>query len=117
MKIQDFQTIFARHPKVKALGRFLAAKDDKRIICLQGLQASSASMIFAALPHARPEALNVPYIFVLDDMEEAGYFMHDLVQILGDEQVLFFPSSFKRAVRFDSTMRLMRFFVRKFWVV
>ena len=111
MKIQDFQTIFARHPKVKALGRLLAAKDDKRIICLQGLQASSASMIFAALPHARPEALNVPYIFVLDDMEEAGYFMHDLVQILGDEQVLFFPSSFKRAVRFgqhDAANEILR---------
>ena len=111
MKIQEFQTIFARHPKVKALGRLLAAADGKRVIHLQGLHASSASMVFASLPHARPEVLHVPYVFVLDDMEEAGYFMHDLVQILGDEQVLFFPSSFKRAIRFgqhDAASEILR---------
>ena len=111
MKIQDFQTIFARHPKVKALGRLLAAADGKRVIHLQGLHASSASVVFASLPHARPEVLHVPYVFVLDDMEEAGYFMHDLVQILGDEQVLFFPSSFKRAIRFgqhDAASEILR---------
>ncbi len=111
MKIQNLQTTFARHPKVKALGRYLSSPDDKRVIHLKGLQASSASMVFAALPLARPEALNAPYVFVLDDMEEAGYFFHDLVQILGEGQVLFFPSSFKRAIRFgqrDAANEILR---------
>ena len=39
-------------------------------------------------------------MFILDDEEQAGYFYHDLTQILGDEKVLFFPSSFKRAIKY-----------------
>ena len=34
------------------------------------------------------------------DLEEAGYFYHDLTQILGTERVLFFPSSFRRAIKY-----------------
>ena len=44
-------------------------------------------------------------------MEEAGYFYHDLVQILGEQQVLFFPSSFRRAVKFgqrDAANEILR---------
>lgn len=44
--------------------------------------------------------MSAPFLFVLNDEEEAGYFYHDLVQILGDEDVLFFPSSFRRAIKF-----------------
>ena len=36
-----------------------------------------------------------PFVFILGDLEEAGYFYHDLTQILGTERVLFFPSSFQ----------------------
>ena len=32
--------------------------------------------------------------------EEAGYFYHDLSQVMGDKQVLFFPSSYKRAIKY-----------------
>lgn len=37
---------------------------------------------------------------VLNDLEEAGYFYHDACQVLGDENVLFFPSAFKRNIRY-----------------
>ena len=56
--------------------------------------------MFASLAERAPEVLGVPYVFVLDDEEEAGYFYHDLIQMLGDGQVLFLPSSFRRAVKF-----------------
>ena len=36
----------------------------------------------------------------MDDEEEAGYFYHDLTQIMGQEQVLFFPCSYKRAIKY-----------------
>lgn len=39
-------------------------------------------------------------VFILDDSDEAGYFYHDLVQIMGQEKVLFFPSSYRRAVKY-----------------
>ncbi|MBQ9639939.1 MAG: transcription-repair coupling factor [Bacteroidaceae bacterium] len=40
-------------------------------------------------------------LFVLDDVDEAGYFYHDMVQMLGEGSVLFFPSSYRRAIRFN----------------
>ena len=53
----------------------------------------------------------MPFVFVLDDLEAAGYFYHDLVQVLGDERVLFFPSSFKRAIKYgqkDAANEILR---------
>ncbi len=99
MEIQKIQSLFARHAGVKALGRLLQDTDDKRIH-LAGLQASAAPMIFASLAVKMPQALAAPFVFVLNDAEEAGYFYHDLVQILGDDDVLFFPSSFRRAAKY-----------------
>ena len=111
MNIQELQHLFSRHPRVKALGKLLTQANRRGTIQLTGLQASATPMMFAALAQACPQAIGVPYVFVLDDMEEAGYFFHDLTQILGDEQVLFFPSTFKRAVRFgqrDAANEILR---------
>ena len=99
MEIRKLQSLYARHPGVKTLASMLQ-KDSGRVIQLSGLQGSSAPMVFAALAVRAPQVLNVPYLFVLDDEEEAGYFYHDLTQMLGDSQVLFFPSSYKRAIKF-----------------
>ena len=99
MEIQKLQSIFARHPGVKALASVLQ-KDAYKTIQLSGLQGSCAPLVFASLSLKAPQVLNVPYVFVLDDEEEAGYFYHDLTRLLGEEDVLFFPSSYKRAIKF-----------------
>lgn len=54
---------------------------------------------------------DVPFVFILGDVEEAGYFYHDLTQILGTERVLFFPSSFRRAIKYgqkDAANEILR---------
>ncbi|MCR4922377.1 MAG: transcription-repair coupling factor [Bacteroidaceae bacterium] len=99
MQIQDIQARFARHPAVKALGRLLGKSDD-RCIALSGLQGSAAPLAFASLAVCAPQVLGVPFVFVMNDAEEAGYFYHDLVQVLGEESVLCFPSSFRRAAKY-----------------
>ena len=99
MEIQKLQSIFARHPGLKALAKELQ-KNSRQTIQLSGLQGSCAPLLFSSLVEKAPEVLNVPYLFVLDDEEEAGYFYHDLTRVLGDKHVLFFPSSFKRAIKF-----------------
>ncbi|MBR4772723.1 MAG: transcription-repair coupling factor, partial [Bacteroidales bacterium] len=100
MEIQKLQSIFAKHPGVKALAAAIGTWAPQSVIQLSGLQGSSAPLVFAALAVKAPQLLNVPYVFVLDDEEEAGYFYHDLTRLLGEEQVLFFPSSYKRAIKF-----------------
>ena len=52
-----------------------------------------------------------PFVFILGDLEEAGYFYHDLTQILGTERVLFFPSSFRRSIKYgqkDAANEILR---------
>lgn len=39
-------------------------------------------------------------LFVLNNADEAGYMYHDLCQLAGEGKVLFFPSSYKRAVKY-----------------
>ena len=52
-----------------------------------------------------------PFVFILGDLEEAGYFYHDLTQVLGTERILFFPSSFRRSVKYgqkDAANEILR---------
>ncbi|MBO4673284.1 MAG: transcription-repair coupling factor [Bacteroidaceae bacterium] len=40
-------------------------------------------------------------LVVMNDLDDAGYIYHDLTQMMGDERVLFFPSSYKRAIKYN----------------
>ena len=95
MTITEFQRLYAEHPHKEAVRKLLSDNTLCHIFC-GGLAASSASL-FASMV---VEGANYPFIFVLGDLEEAGYFYHDLVQVLGDAKTLFFPSSFRRAIKF-----------------
>lgn len=110
MDIKELVSKYASHPGVKSLGRALC--DAKcSVVSMEGMQASAMPLTFASLSVAHPKALTSPYVFVADDHEEAGYLYHDLVQMLGEESVLFFPSSFRRAVRYgqkDAANEILR---------
>ena len=85
--------------------------ENVRTVHLKGLSASATPMFFAALA-ASDKLWQVPAVlFVLNDLEEAGYFYHDLTQALGEGQVLFLPSSYKRAIKYgqkDSANEVLR---------
>ena len=99
MEIQKLQSIVGRSAKVKALASLLI-NDSVKEVKLEGLVASAAPMYFASLAVKCAEALTRPYLFILDDEEQAGYFYHDLTQILGNQGVNFLPSSYRRAVKY-----------------
>lgn len=63
------------------------------------------------------QQLGQTVLFVLDDADEAGYFYHDLTQMMGQENVFFFPSSYRRAIKYGQKMLPMKFFERKSWLV
>ena len=112
MEIKELLALYARHPQVRALSHALS-DDSVRTLHMTGLQGSAAALTFAAanMPGDVADARRAPLLFILDDAEEAGYFYHDLVQLLGEEQVLFFPSSFRRAVKFgqrDAANEILR---------
>jgi len=97
MKIEELQQLYALIPQVKALTKELQNKKSQTI-ALEGLSASATPLVFAALATSGKQ--HAPFLFVLQDAEEAGYFYHDLCQVMGDKQVLFFPSSYRRAVKY-----------------
>lgn len=106
MTLSELQQKYASLPVVRSVMDLLKDSSVRFIFC-KGLRASSASLFSSALVYNRI----CPLIFILDDLEEAGYFYHDLVQILGDESVLFFPSSYRRAVKYgqkDSANEILR---------
>lgn len=110
MDIQSLQALYAKHKQVKALSKALE-KDSVKTIFAEGLCASAAPLVFSGMAQNAPQVLSSPFVFILDDAEEAGYFYHDLAQILGESQVLFFPSSFRRAIKFgqrDAANEILR---------
>ncbi len=110
MEIQDLVRRFAKHPGVSAMKQ-VWSDDSVRAVHLKGLSASAAPMLFNALAVA-DEPWRVPVaLFVMNDIEEAGYFYHDLTQVLGEGRVLFLPSSYKRAIKYgqkDSANEVLR---------
>ena len=106
MEIKEIVHIYERSQQANALLQLLDRKTQKAVF-LSGLVCSSAPLFFAAVK----ERLARPVLFVLDDADEAGYFYHDLVQILGQEQAFFFPSSYRRAVKYgqkDAANEILR---------
>ena len=98
MEAGEIIRLYSHHPGVRAL-RQLIGKDRTKAIHLQGLQPSAAAAVLSSAVGGKGSASAV-YLIVLDDEEEAGYFYHDLTQFLGEQRVFFFPSSYKRAIRF-----------------
>ena len=106
MVLQDIQQLYAQLPQVAALGKTL--EDDKlRTVFLEGLQASAAPMLFASLATRRQHCM----LMIMQDADEAGYFYHDLIQIMGESRVLYFPSSYRRAIKYgqrDAANEILR---------
>ena len=107
MEIQSLLKLYAASPQLGALADALRKKSVKTVF-LDGLLCSSAPMVFASLMQKGKLPTT---LFILQDVDEAGYFYHDLVQLLGEKQVLFFPSSYRRAVKYgqrDAANEILR---------
>ena len=95
MQIQELVSLYVQLPQVAALAKMLKQKS-LQTLYVEGLQASSAPMAMMALAQKTERTI----LFVLNDAEDAGYFYHDLSQVMGQERVLFFPSSYRRSVKY-----------------
>ena len=66
---------------------------------LKGLVGSLDAVVAAATYQINKQT----NIFVLHDKEEAAYFHNDLQNLMGEKEVLLFPTSYKRPYQFDET--------------
>lgn len=106
MKINDIKSVYGALPQCGALIQALG-QDSVRTLFLQGLSASAAPVLFSTVAGKLCKTV----VFILQDADEAGYFYHDLTQIMGQDDVLFFPSSYRRAVKYgqrDAASEILR---------
>lgn len=109
MQISELLPKYTVHPQVVALAHILTEKSPA-LTHIQGVQASALSVIFASLAE-RTHPVPRPFLFIMDDEEEAGYLYHDLHQMLGDKRALFYPSAYRRAVKYaqrDTANEILR---------
>lgn len=98
MDVKNLLELYAAHPEVTALGSLLKDKSSRNIY-LKGLNGSSAAMTLASLFSKRRGT----YVCILNDLDDAGYFYHDLIQLTSEENIYFFPSAYKRSIKYGHT--------------
>ena len=101
MLLSEISSLYAKSASGKALASLLK-KNSVRRAAISGLTQSSVATLFSGL---RSDML-----FILRDADEAGYLYQDL-KSLQDSSAVFFPSSYKRAVKFgqrDAASAILR---------
>jgi transcription-repair coupling factor (superfamily II helicase) len=66
---------------------------------LSGLIGSAFSFVIRSLF----KKSELPFLIVLNNKEEAAYYLNDLEQMIGDQDVLFYPGSFRRPYQIEDT--------------
>ena len=89
-------TYFGEPKQTEAIKTALEKTQAK--IQLTGLIGSSFSLTASAVVRES----NNPHLFIFRDKEEASYFINDLENLLNNE-VFFFPASYRRAYQFEET--------------
>ena len=101
MLLSEISSLYAKSALGKALASLLK-KNSVRRAAISGLTQSSVATLFSGL---RSDML-----FIMRDADEAGYLYQDLKN-LQDGSAVFFPSSYKRAVKFgqrDAASAILR---------
>ena len=104
LDITEIRQLVEKLPEVAAAGSLLKKVD---VLSVKGLQGSSRALFTTSLFNKNPDT----YLYILNDAETAGYFYHDLTQIMGSQNILFFPSAYKRAAKYgqlDAANEILR---------
>ena len=91
-------SIYDNSPKTEQISTLLGQNSSPKIQ-LSGLVGSSISFLIRSLF----KKSELPFLLILNDKEEAAYFLNDLEQMVGDQDVLFYPASFRRPYQIEET--------------
>ncbi len=93
-----FRDIYRAHPSFNRLESLLAADTDEPVT-IHGLTGSSRAVVMAGALSQQPTT----HVVLLPEKEDAAYFYNDLTSLLGDDNIFFFPGTYKRSVMYDQT--------------
>lgn len=72
---------------------------DRSKLQVKGLVGSGLSLVVQSVF----KQSNQPFLLILNDKEEAAYHLNDLEQMLSEEDVLFYPGSYRRPYQIEET--------------
>ncbi len=89
--------IFDASVKAKQISENLSL--DRSKLHVKGLVGSGLSLLVQSVF----KQSNRPFLLILNDKEEAAYHLNDLEQMLSEEDVLFYPGSYRRPYQIEET--------------
>jgi transcription-repair coupling factor (superfamily II helicase) len=97
LSLEFIRQQFTRAPSFRDLQNNIARAEGAAHI--KGLTGSALSFLTAETFREQ----NLPFLMVLNDKEEAAYFLNDLEQLINPEDVLFYPGSYRRPYEIEET--------------
>ena len=94
--LRDIQRLYQKQDSIREIIEKILQNNSIRIL-LKGLSGSSVSVVTSEILRLIPQI----HFFIFTDKEEAAYFYNDLLRILDQDKVLFFPSSYKRSIQYN----------------
>src|SRR5690554_4880812 len=104
IEINQFLERVEKNPDISAASSLLKKID---VLSVRGLYGSSRAILAASLFKRNKQF----YLYILNDAEAAGYFYHDVTQLISSNNALFFPSAYKRAAKYgqlDASNEVLR---------
>ncbi|MFZ4678535.1 MAG: transcription-repair coupling factor [Flavobacterium sp.] len=106
MSLTSIYNGYLHSTKVKQIADTLGTSDTElqdqnplTKIQLKGLLGSSFSFVFQAIFKQSDK----PFLLIFNEKEEAAYYLNDLEQMIGANDVLFYPSSYRRPYQIEET--------------
>jgi transcription-repair coupling factor (superfamily II helicase) len=98
MKGNQITDHYSNHPVLPELIETIN-NDRAGKIRIGGLSGSARALILSLVFHKT----QTTHMVIVTEKEDAAYFYNDLVALLGEESVFFFPSTYKRSVQYEQT--------------
>ncbi len=96
--LQPIAEKYKTHPHYKDILSLLERNQGENIH-LKGARGSSIAMLISSLLSDSQKI----HFLLLNTQEEAAYFFNDLLTCLNENEVIFFPSSYKRSIQYNQT--------------
>lgn len=110
MNLEEISARFLSGARGKAFDK--ALKSSASTLQFYSLAGSSAAVAISGIHEAKP------VLVIADSLDSAGYLYHDLTRICGEECCAFFPSAYKRDIKYgqvDPPSQILRTEVLNRW--
>lgn len=96
MKASEIIQKYEKQPKISQISECIL---NRKKVNVTGLLGSSYSFVIDALF----KKSELPFLLLFNDKEEAAYYLNDLEQLINDQDVLFYPGSYRRPYQIEDT--------------